>query len=133
MFQDFFNYKIILFDKTVYNQNCIGLTEKVFLLSCRTWSGIKIIDQLEYKIWNIFPGLRIYAALRPECQMARIERSKIIVLVRFICWIMDSNDRSTGLSCFFRKQHAVYFINWIITYWYYWKVLFFSKCKIYWI
>jgi len=30
MFQDFFNYKIIRFDKPVYNQNCIGLTDKVF-------------------------------------------------------------------------------------------------------
>ena len=46
----FFNYKIIMFDKTVYNQNCIGLTEKVFLLSFRTRSGIKITDQLEYRI-----------------------------------------------------------------------------------
>ena len=64
MFQDFFNYKIIMFDKPVYNQNCIGLTENVFLLSCRTWSGIKITNQLEYKIWNISPGLRVYAALR---------------------------------------------------------------------
>jgi len=33
MFQDFFNYKIIMFDKPVYNQNCIGLTEKFFF--CR--------------------------------------------------------------------------------------------------
>jgi len=47
--------------------------------------------------------------------MARIERSKIIVLVRFTCWILDSNDRSTGLSCFFRKHHAVGIINRIIT------------------
>ena len=53
-----------MFDKPVYNQNCIGLTEKDFLLSCRTWPGIKITDQLEYKIWNIPPELRVYAALR---------------------------------------------------------------------
>jgi len=119
--------------QTFLTTRLIRLTEKVFLLSSRTWSGIQITVQFEYKIWNIFPGFRIYAALRPEWQMARIERSKIIVLVRFPCWIMDSNDISTGLSCFFRKHHAVYFINWIITYWYYWKVLFFSKCKIYWI
>ena len=32
MFQDFFNYKIIMFDKPVYNQNCKGLTEKVFTI-----------------------------------------------------------------------------------------------------
>jgi len=64
MFQDFINYKIIMFDKPVYNQNCIGLTDKVFLLSSRTWSGIKITDQLEYKIWNISPGLRTDATLR---------------------------------------------------------------------
>jgi len=28
---------------------------------------------------------------------------------------------------------AVVIINLIIIYWYYWKVLFFSECKIYWI
>ena len=50
MFQDFFNYKIIVFDKPVYNQNCIGPTEKDFLLSSRTLTGIKITDQLEYMI-----------------------------------------------------------------------------------
>jgi len=53
-----------MFDKPVYNQNCIGLTENVFLLSCRTWSGIKITVQLEYKIWSISFGLRVYATLR---------------------------------------------------------------------
>ena len=52
-----------MFNKTVYNQNCIGLTEKVFLLSFRTRSGIKITDQLEYRIWNIYPVSQVYAAL----------------------------------------------------------------------
>jgi len=96
MFQDFFNYKIIVFDKPVYNQNCIGPTEKVFLLSSRTWSGIKITDQLEYKVWNISSWFRFCASLCPEWQR-RIERSTTIFHVGKPWWNRDSNDRSTKL------------------------------------
>jgi len=37
-------------------------------LSSLTWSGLQIKDLLEYKIWNISPGFRVYAAPRPEWQ-----------------------------------------------------------------
>ena len=43
-----------------------GLRKDVF--PSLTWSGLQIKDLLEYKIWNISPGFRVYATFRPEWQ-----------------------------------------------------------------
>ena len=48
-------------------QNKIGLKKRCFF---HHWldPGLQIKDLLEYKIWNISPGFRVYAAFRPEWQ-----------------------------------------------------------------
>ena len=48
-------------------QNRIGLKKRCF---CHHWLGswLQIEDLLEYKIWNISPGFRVYAASRQEWQ-----------------------------------------------------------------
>jgi len=43
-----------------------GLRKDVFVIT--DLIGLQIKDLLEYNIWNISPGFRVYAASRPEWQ-----------------------------------------------------------------
>jgi len=73
-----------------------GLLKKYFF--CHPgWFGIRITDQLEYKIWNISPWFRVCASLCPEWQRRRIERSTTIIHVGSPCWKRASNNRSEKL------------------------------------
>jgi len=60
-----FNIKTTLLPLFI-TQNRIVL--KKLFLSSLTWSGLRIKDLLEYKIWNISPEFRVYAVHHPEWQ-----------------------------------------------------------------